>query len=483
MKMNRKTGTVTMIIAVIMMLSCRIEGELHVIKVTDVSLNMAALTLGAGNKETLAATVLPSNATNREVTWSSNNTGVATVSASGEVTGVSGGTASITVTTKDGAKTANCTVTVTSAPTLTTNAVTSFSATSATLGGNITNAGSPAYTERGVVWATTQNPTIANNRRVVTGSGLGSFSIIVDGLTANTTYYVRAYAINGATPTYGAQESFITKEETGQITMTTSKSGEMSIVLRGTGTATVDWGNGTKDEKNLLANTSTSYTHNYTNTNARIITITGNNITFFECRSQQLTSLNVSNNTALTSLDCSYNKLKSLDVSKNTALTYLECSENFEHLTNLDVSKNTALTRLYCSNNQLTSLDVSNNTALTWLFAAFNRLMVLDVRANTKLNTLSCCGNQLESLDVSKNIVLTWLDCSSNQITSLNLSTNTALTTLYVRGNELAASALNSLFGTLHSNTGSKNIYILNNPGTATCDRSLATSRGWTVNE
>ena len=83
------------------------------------------------------------------------------------------------------------------------------------------------------------------------------------------------------------------------------------------------------------------------------------------CRSNQLTSLDVSNNTALITLNCYSNQLTSLDVSNNTALTYLNCYSN--QLTSLDVSNNSALIELRCYNNQLTSLDVrnGNNTNFT----------------------------------------------------------------------------------------------------------------------
>ena len=81
------------------------------IAVTSVSLNSNSETIKAGKTVTLAATVAPSNATNKSVTWSSSNTSVATVSA-GVVTGVAEGTATITVTTVDGSKTATCTVVV-----------------------------------------------------------------------------------------------------------------------------------------------------------------------------------------------------------------------------------------------------------------------------------------------------------------------------------------------------------------------------------
>lgn len=96
--------------------------------------------------------------------------------------------------------------------TVITNAVTIFTSTSATMSGNVTNDGNSTVTERGVCYATTQNPTIANNK-VFMGSGTGAFSNSVTGLSSNTTYYIRAYAINGQGTAYGAQVSFFTSEE------------------------------------------------------------------------------------------------------------------------------------------------------------------------------------------------------------------------------------------------------------------------------
>jgi len=65
----------------------------------------------------------------------------------------------------------------------------------------------------------------------------------------------------------------------------------------------------------------------------------------------------------------------------------------------------------------------------------------------------------------------------------LDVSNNTALRILECTSNQLTATALNTLFGTLHSNTieGVKTIYIGNNPGTDTCDTSIAENKGWTV--
>jgi len=86
------------------------------VAVTGVFLNKTTIPTAVGEPaQKLYVTIAPANATNKNVTWSSSASSVATVSANGEVTGVSVGTATITVTTADGGKTADCTVTVSAA--------------------------------------------------------------------------------------------------------------------------------------------------------------------------------------------------------------------------------------------------------------------------------------------------------------------------------------------------------------------------------
>ncbi len=92
--------------------TCTVTVKAKVISVTGVSLNTTSLTMTEGDTQTLTSTVSPSNATDKSVTWSSSNTSVATVSSSGVVTAKSPGTATITVRTNDGGKTATCAVTV-----------------------------------------------------------------------------------------------------------------------------------------------------------------------------------------------------------------------------------------------------------------------------------------------------------------------------------------------------------------------------------
>ncbi|HDP55581.1 MAG TPA: hypothetical protein ENN24_07895 [Bacteroidetes bacterium] len=96
-------------------------------------------------------------------------------------------------------------------PVLSTTEVTEITPTAATSGGNITDDGGATVTARGVCWSTSQNPTISDSK-TEDGTGAGSFTSSISGLTPNTTYYVRAYATNSAGTGYGSTMSFTTFE-------------------------------------------------------------------------------------------------------------------------------------------------------------------------------------------------------------------------------------------------------------------------------
>ncbi len=93
-------------------------------------------------------------------------------------------------------------------PILNTTRTSNISASTAISGGNITLDGGAPVTVRGVCWNTFINPTTANYK-TTDGSGTGSFTSTMNGLTANTTYYVRAYAVNNHGTSYGIQENFV----------------------------------------------------------------------------------------------------------------------------------------------------------------------------------------------------------------------------------------------------------------------------------
>ena len=187
----------------------------------------------------------------------------------------------------------------------------------------------------------------------------------------------------------------------------------LRLILDGTGN--IDWGDGVS-EKYEFGKQRTKIEHDYPVRAERTITITGKNITDFNCSDLNITSL---------------------DLSKNTALVALLCSNNA--LTSLDLSKNTKLVELYCKRNKITSLDVSNCSALTFLECSLNHLTSLDLSKNTALNDLRCGGND-----------------------------------------RMTKSAMEALYGTLHSNAGDKYITILYNSAGGT-DVSIAEKKGWIV--
>ena len=104
--------------------------------------------------------------------------------------------------------------------------------------------------------------------------------------------------------------------------------------------------------------------------------------------------------TNLKYLNCWSNNISSVDLSQNTALTEL-CLDACE-VTSLDLSHNTALTSLYLASNNLTYLNVSKCPALQTLGCQYNNLTSLNLKSNTKLNQLYCQGNNFTTLDVSK---------------------------------------------------------------------------------
>jgi len=131
-------------------------------------------------------------------------------------------------------------------------------------------------------------------------------------------------------------------------------------------------------------------------------------------------SVPTANINTVTYLDVSSKNISDLTGIENfTSLTDLLCYDN--QLTSLDVSQNTLLTQLYCPVNQLASLDVSNNTALYSLNCQFNQLTNLDVSQNTALVSLALSYNLISNLYLSDNLALHSLRCNDNLLTCLNI--------------------------------------------------------------
>jgi uncharacterized protein (TIGR02145 family) len=120
-------------------------------------------------------------------------------------------------------------------PTVSTSSITNVTETSAQGGGEVTDDGGGTVTARGVCWSTSQNPTTADNF-TTDGTGTGSFTSVISGLSCELTYYVRAYATNSSGTSYGEEVSFttnscpegmpvVTTATVNSITETTAQSG------------------------------------------------------------------------------------------------------------------------------------------------------------------------------------------------------------------------------------------------------------------
>jgi len=278
----------------------------------------------------------------------------------------------------------------------------------------------------GVISMTTKNGDIYEEKYEFDGNKLSLWGLIYEKQNVAIEKKESSNSLFGGG---GGNSKIILKAETDVI----------HLSLAGEGDVTIDWGDG-EHETDEIRDFSEKFSYIYSGKSAQTITITGKKITTLDCPSEGLTSLDVSKCSDLVSLYCNDNQLTSLDVRNCTALVSLECQ-----------------------NNQLTSLNLNKNTELTYLYCSFN---------------------QLKNLDVSKNTYLIDFYCGYNQLTSLDVSKNTSLLDLSIITNQLNGSALNLLFKTLRGGDSvfSKNIYIVDNPGTNDCDQSIATNKGWKVN-
>ena len=214
---------------------------------------------------------------------------------------------------------------------------------------------------------------------------------------------------------------------------------------------TIDWGDGSIDV--ITSNgVGKEIIHEYTNQNFQTIKI----------NTEGLELIIICHNTSYP-----YNTIQTkgacheLRFGSCPDLKEIRCNSR---LTELSIKSAPALTKLYCYNNQLTSLNMSGCPALA---------------------VLNCSFNQLTSLNVSGCTALGRLECFNNQLTSLNISGCTALRCLYCHYNQLTDIALNSVFNNLLDREGRGGggydwgIYIDNNPGAYTCDRTIAENKGW----
>ena len=191
-----------------------------------------------------------------------------------------------------------------------------------------------------------------------------------------------------------------------------------------------------------------------------------------------LQTLDVSNNTSLTSLDCHNNSLNTLKTDGCTAMTSLDCSSNY---LNLLPTLPSTLQTLYCGGNKFTSLtitgrsnlknlNVSGNSKLTSLDCRNNALTTLNVANCSAMTTLNCSSNQLTSLGSTLPANLTSFDCSNNQLSSLP-TLPVSLQTIYCGGNRLSSLNVNN-----YSSLKTLSVYSSGNLTSLSCSNCALTT-------
>ena len=198
------------------------EKEPAEISVSGVSVSKTSVTLKEGASESLTATVSPADASNKAVSWASSNTAVATVDNSGRVTGVKAGSATITVTTSDGGKTATCSVTV-EANIINVTGVTLDKATAAlTPGGEVTLAATVApadATDKTISWTSSDESvaTVSNGKVKAVGAGKATITVkTTDGGKTATCEVTVTVPVEGVS----LSETEVEMSEEGEITLT-----------------------------------------------------------------------------------------------------------------------------------------------------------------------------------------------------------------------------------------------------------------------
>lgn len=146
--------------------------------------------------------------------------------------------------------------------------------------------------------------------------------------------------------------------------------------------------------------------------------------------------IQVSEAEVVVNLNINFKEISSMEgIQSFINLEVLQCYGN--QLSSLDMSENTSLYLLACGNNQLNNLILTQNINLRTLVCDNNQLSELDVSENVNLESLACSDNQLSSLDLSQNISLEQLYCSNNQLNSLYIDNgnNQNMTVMISTGN------------------------------------------------
>jgi hypothetical protein len=199
----------------------------------------------------------------------------------------------------------------------------------------------------------------------------------------------------------------------------------------------IDWGDGSKEcIPDLLS--SKTLTHIYTSGISYSCSATGRGITGFKAESRRIISIDTHATPYLNYLNCTSDQVTSLNLTNNLELLSLYCGGN--ELSSLNLLHNTKLQTLTCSDNKLKSLDVSPLPALKKVIAHTNPLTRINICALGSLSYLSCLNCSLDADE---------LNSVFDSLPILNVS------------------------------SASKNLFIANNPGSSGCQVELAINKNW----
>jgi len=204
-----------------------------------------------------------------------------------------------------------------------------------------------------------------------------------------------------------------------------------------------------------------------------------NSLELVQIQNAGLKNLNITGLSSLNDILCQNNNLKVLNCIDASDLKHLYCSGN--QLETLNMNHANKLETLECQNNNLSDLLFSNEAPIKQLLCGNNNLKTLNVSGLKKLVFLDCSFNSLETLiglkdlditidDIDKKIQHSYLDLKNRRHININ-------------NNNFSKLTLNSILSELPNNE--HNFYwvirIKGNPGSDTCDKSIATNKGWSV--